>query len=81
MVFNSNISIIDRYIGKDIDTTIKTMDAIYYSDLVISKSSAFVDLFTTKKLIVPDNFCFVRESESAFVSQKRSCENNTATRK
>lgn len=55
--FNHAISIIDRLYGKDIETTIKTMDAIYYADIVISKSSSFVNLFRTKKITVPNEYC------------------------
>jgi hypothetical protein len=56
--FSDNIRIIDTFIGKDTETTIKTMDAIYYSDTTISKSSSFIHLFNTKKITVPDEFCY-----------------------
>lgn len=53
----NNINILDRLCGKDSYLTVKTMNAMFYSDTIISKSSSFIHLFGAKKISVPSEYC------------------------
>lgn len=66
MVFASHIIVVDKFIGTDTDTTIKVMDAIYHSDMVISKSSSFINVFNVRRVIVPDQYCYTHINEITF---------------
>lgn len=56
--FNKNVNLIKKIIGRNKEKTIESMDAIYHSDFVFSKSSSFISIFRKKVISIPDEYCF-----------------------
>jgi hypothetical protein len=54
----TKVKIIKKIIGRSSDKTIETMDSFHNADYVFSTSSCFINLFDTKLIKIPDEFCF-----------------------
>ena len=59
----NNIFVLKKIIGRGIKDTIETMDSLYYANIIFSKNSSFIYLFTKNFIRIPDEYCFTKFKE------------------
>lgn len=59
----NNIFVLKKIIGRGIKDTIETMDSLYHANIIFSKNSSFIYLFTKNFIRIPDEYCFTKFKE------------------